>query len=77
MLSIEGIYKNGEVFLEEKPEISRPVKVIVTFLENPGKNSEADKLDLNSFSFNECRDILKDYRGSLSDAVIEERRESL
>ena len=77
MLSIEGIYKNGEIILEEKPEVTRPVKVIVTFLENISKVSVEETIDLNSFSFNECRDILKDYRGSLGDAVIEERREAL
>jgi hypothetical protein len=42
-----------------------------------GKVSEEGIIDLNSFSFNECRDILKDYNDSLSDAVIEERREAL
>ncbi|MEQ8173000.1 MAG: hypothetical protein ABRQ38_29215 [Candidatus Eremiobacterota bacterium] len=34
MLSIEGIYDNGHLILNEAMEIKRPVKVIVTFLEN-------------------------------------------
>ncbi|OQA20378.1 MAG: hypothetical protein BWY64_00212 [bacterium ADurb.Bin363] len=34
MLSIEGIYDNGQLILNESLEIKRPVKVIVTFLEN-------------------------------------------
>ncbi len=75
MLSIEGIYKNGEIILEEKLEITRPVKVIVTFLDNI--NPEAEMIDLNQFSFKECREILKDFKGSLSEAIIEERRKAL
>jgi hypothetical protein len=77
MLSIEGIYKNGEIILEEKPDVSRPVKVIVTFLENISKVSGEGIIDLNNFSFNECRDTVKNYNVSLSDAVIEELREAL
>jgi len=33
MLSIEGIYENGQVILKEKAEFNQPVKVVVTFLE--------------------------------------------
>ncbi len=40
-------------------------------------NSEPEAIDLNKFSFEECREILKDYKGSLSEAVIEERRNAL
>jgi hypothetical protein len=31
-------------------------------------------LDLSDFSFNRSKEILKDYKGSLSDTVIEERK---
>jgi len=31
-------------------------------------------LDLKKFSFNKSRKLLKSYKGSLSDAIIEERR---
>ena len=55
MLSIEGIYDNGQLILNESPEIKRPVKVIVTFLENIEHNdlkkSETDiKERKNKFS---------------------------
>jgi len=33
MLAIEGIYQNGQLSLSEKVELTQPVKVIVTFLE--------------------------------------------
>ena len=76
MLSIEGIYDNGQLILNESLEIKRPVKVIVTFLEEieiAGKK----KIDLNKFSFSKSMEILKDYNESLCDAIIEERRSAL
>lgn len=37
----------------------------------------ADKLSLSEFSFSKSRKILKDYKGSFSDSVVEERRNDL
>lgn len=75
MLSVKGVYENGEVRLKEK--IPTPgegeVPVIVTFLEEIAEEKPR-KLDLNQFSFNRSKKLLKDYKGSLSEAVIEERR---
>lgn len=76
MLAIKGVYENGKIALEKKVKTTKPVSVIVTFLEDlerPGSR----KLDVNKFSFNKCKDLLKEYKGSLSDAVIEERRSAL
>ena len=33
MLALEGIYQNGQLLLPQKVEVTQPVKVIVTFLE--------------------------------------------
>lgn len=33
-----------------------------------------DKISLSEFSFSKSREILKDYKGSLSDSIVEERR---
>ncbi len=38
MLAVEGVYQNGQVFLREKIELTKPVKVIVTFLEESNEN---------------------------------------
>ncbi len=73
MLSLKGIYENGEVKLKEKIAVTGEVPVIVTFLEEL-EDEEPQKLDLDEFSFNRSKELLKDYKGSLSDAVIEERR---
>jgi hypothetical protein len=75
MLSVKGVYENGEVKLKEKVPIHRKIPVIITFIEDV-EEDEVQGLNLRDFSFNRSREILKDYKGSLSDAVIEERRSS-
>jgi len=79
MLAVKGVYENGEIKLAEKPNVSKDVPVIVTFLDDTETDKKAIKkeskrLNLDNFSFKRSRKILKDYQGSLSDAVIEERR---
>ena len=75
MISVKGVYVNGEVKLKEKIPASGEIPVTVTFLEDVGnEHDETKKLDLSTFSFNQSRELLKDYKGSLSDAVIDERR---
>ncbi|MGB5155900.1 hypothetical protein [Desulfobacterium sp. N47] len=76
MLAIKGIYNNGKIDLQEKIKTIKSVPVIVTFLEEIESPVETG-LDINSFSFNKSREITKHYHGSLSDAVIEERRHAL
>ncbi|RLC49018.1 MAG: hypothetical protein DRH57_00970 [Candidatus Cloacimonadota bacterium] len=56
-----------------KVRITKLVNVIVTFMEDI-KTSIHKKLDLKKFSFEKSRELLKDYKGSLSEAVIEELR---
>ena len=45
--------------------------------EQQKKKKEKRKIDLNKFSFKRSREALKDLKGNLSDAVIEERRSYL
>jgi len=76
MLAIKGIYKKGKIYLQEKVETNKPINVVVTFLED-FETPISKKFDLKSLSFNKSRELLKDYKGSLSDAVIEERRSAV
>ena len=73
MLAIKGTYDNGKIKLQEKVAATKPVPIIVTFLEDV-KNEHVARFDVKKFAFVKARKILKDYKGSLSDAVIEERR---
>ena len=75
MLTIKGIYENGEVKLLTPVLAKKKIDVIITFLEDVKLENER-KLDFSKFSFDKARNLLKDYKGNLSDAIIEERRNS-
>jgi hypothetical protein len=71
MTTINGTYFNGQLKLEKTLKTKKPVKVTVTFEE------EAKKcLSISDFSLLESQELLKDYKGSFSDEVIEERRKA-
>ena len=76
MVAVVGIYQNGYVKLDKEYSSINPVKVIVTFLEDVQSQSE-QRLSLSDFSFSKSQKNLENYKGSLSDAVIEERRREL
>ena len=76
MLALKGIYENGSVILPFPVPIKRRVEVIVTFLEEID-DTVVGKVNMKSFSFVKSREILKNYEGSIADAVIEERRSAV
>jgi hypothetical protein len=76
MLSIVGTYTNGHLKLDKDYTTKKPVKVIVTFLEDVQNKSEKE-LDLSDFSFSKSKKNLENYKGSFSDTIIEERRSEL
>ena len=69
MTTITGTYYNGHLKLERPIKTKKPIKVKVTFEED-----KKERLVLSDFSFAETQDLLKDFKGSFSDEVIEERR---
>lgn len=72
MKTITGTYYNGQLKLEKPLKTKKPVKVTVTF-EEESKTC----LAISDFSFLESQEALKDYKGSFSDEVLEERRKAL
>ena len=68
---INGIYNNGNIILDEQPTLSKPVKVVVTFMEEEEVTVKKKKPLVFGFSkgtvtfmspdFNEPLDELKDY----------------
>jgi len=72
MEKINGIYHNGHLKLERPFRTKKPIKVTVIF-EEESKSC----LQLSDFSFVETQELLKDYHGSFSDEVVEERRKEL
>ena len=70
MLKIRGTYFNGQLQLDKPVNLKKPVKVLVTFEEH----GSAQNLKISDFSFIQSQEILKEYKGSFSDEVIEDRR---
>lgn len=76
MVTVLGTFKDGYVKLDREYSSDTPVKVIVIFLEDI-KSSSVKNLSLSDFSFAKSQENLENYKGSLSDAVVEERRSEL
>lgn len=76
MLAVKGTYKNGKVLIREEVKTEKPVSVIVTFLEEV-KTPALKKVDISSFSFKKAKKLLAGYKGSLSEAIIDERRSAV
>jgi hypothetical protein len=72
MLSIVGTYTNGHLKLDKDYTTKKPVKVIVTFLEDVQNKSEKE-LHLSDFSFSKSKKNLENFKGSFSETIIEER----
>ena len=73
MLTLKGTYENGVVTLEKPLKSDRKMPVIVTFLD---EDQQQKALSLENFSFRKTREKTRQYSFSLSDAVIEERRDA-
>ncbi len=78
LVSVEGVYQDGQIRLDDTVSVQNNTKVIVTFLNEKRAAQPAPKrLTLDDFSFRKSQKAMKDYKGSFSDAVIDERREAL
>ncbi len=73
MLALKGIHENGVAKLEKPFQSNKKREVMVTFLE---EDRAKGVLSLENFSFKKARERTSQYKFSLSDAVIEERREA-
>lgn len=74
MLAVQGTYENGHVRLDEPVRRDEPAKVIVTFLDKDTESSSTPRKHQGRFSFEKTRGLLKNLKGSLSDAVVEDRK---
>ena len=73
MITVFGTFQNGYVKLDKDYSTNNPVKVIITFLEEvQGKSDKG--FSLTDFSFSKSKKNLENFKGSLSDAVVEERQ---
>ncbi|MEO5332440.1 MAG: hypothetical protein H7839_10485 [Magnetococcus sp. YQC-5] len=76
MLSVKGMYHDGQIKLEHPVPIGRSWPVVVTFLEEIAADQDqaVTSRGLDRFSFAKTREKLKNIKVCLSDAVIEERQ---
>jgi ribosome biogenesis protein Tsr3 len=75
MVQLSGTYENGHITLDKEIYLDKPVKVMVTFIDEDVV--EKKRLSIDDCSFAKSRELLKNVKGSISDAVIEERRSEL
>ena len=76
MIAVNGIYENGIVRLDRRIQAKKTIKVIVTFLDDE-LTTNVNRLNTKDFSFQKSREKSKRFKGSLSDAVIEDRQAEL
>lgn len=73
MVAVVGTYQNGYVKFDKDYLSINPGKVIVTFWEDVQVQSDKG-ISYSDFSFSKSQKNLENYKGSFSDAVIEDRR---
>ena len=77
MLALHGIYKNGFIKLDNPPNTDKVLRVIVTFVDEELSQNDKEvkkRIDINKFSFLQSMEASKDFKGSFSDSLIQERR---
>jgi len=74
MVQIRGKYFNGTLTLQEPVSSEMPLEVIVLFPDLEAK--EEAPLDMSGFGFARAQAILKDFKGSFTETLLEERRQS-
>jgi hypothetical protein len=73
MIAINGIYKDGTIHLDRKINSKKSIKVVVTFLDESIQD-EQERLSINNFSFHQSRQKTTNFKGNLSDAIIDDRK---
>ena len=69
-LTIETVYRNGIIEIPDAVTFNHPMRVLVVFFDE----YQPKKMTKRRFSFKESLELTKDCKGSLSDLVIDERR---
>lgn len=72
-MKLTGTYFDGKINVDTPFKTDKPIKVIITF----PSQKEKKILKLKDFSFYQSQELLKKYKGSFSDEVIEERRSEI
>lgn len=74
MKSVKGKYDGKKVLLDEEVPVTREVPVVVTFPDDENIRPE-DPESGKIWHWDEARGIKDDYKGSVVDVLLAERRE--
>ncbi len=82
MLTLKGIYKDGVIKLNKPIKTDKSLKVIITFIDEGifdeiSDKEEIENINIDNFAFAASIEESKEFKGSLSKSLIEERREDL
>ena len=69
-LTVETIYRNGLIEIPDNIKFNQPMRVVVVFVEEYKPKHKID----NRFSFFKSLDLTKNCKGTISDLVVNERR---
>ncbi len=69
-LTLEGIYKNGFVEIQDAITFKEPMRVLVVFIDE----FKPKRKPMHKFSFAKSLELTKNCKGKLSDVIINERR---
>ena len=69
-LTVEGIYRNGFVEIQDAIKFKEPMRVLVVFIDEV----KPKRKYVHKFSFLKSLELTKNCKGKLSDVVINERR---
>jgi hypothetical protein len=72
MVALVGTYLNGQVKLDKEFPAKKPLKVIVTYLEEVDVE-KSNGIQISDFYFSKSQKNLIDLKTSLSDSLIDER----
>lgn len=76
MLTVKGVYEHGRIKMIQDIKFNKTINVLITFLEDFEIQNVPPKKE-KSFSFKKSKRLLKNFNGSLSKAVLDERRSQL
>jgi len=72
--TVEAIWKDDHLEPLEDIKIGKNIRYLITVIEESDLHPVIKKNKKN-FGFKKAQEVLKDFKGALSDTVIEERRQ--
>jgi len=69
-LTVETVYRNGLIEIPNNVKFNRPMRVVVVFIDEYKQKKGKE----HRFSFAKSLELTKNCKGTISDLIVEERR---